>query len=116
MNQIITRNNEVVVEAQIHLVFVNKDGKPKKIPDFNARIRSNLVANTIHEKINELSRNLSENLFPEVQHNNNQTFMKDKLQEILTIFGLSLTSINLVISILFIITLIKIFNNYEKNK
>ena len=33
-----------------------------------------------------------------------------------SIFGLSLTSINLVISILFIITLIKIFNNYEKNK
>ena len=30
MNQIITRNNEVIVEAQIHLVFVNKDGKPKK--------------------------------------------------------------------------------------
>ncbi len=33
MNQIITKNNEVIVEAQIHLVFVNKDGKPKKIPE-----------------------------------------------------------------------------------
>jgi len=33
MNQIITRNNEVIVEAQIHLVFVDKDGKPKKIPE-----------------------------------------------------------------------------------
>ena len=33
MNQIITINNEVIVEAQIHLVFVNKDGKPKKIPE-----------------------------------------------------------------------------------
>ena len=33
MNQIITRNNEVIVEAQIHLVFVNKVGKPKKIPE-----------------------------------------------------------------------------------
>ena len=33
MNQIITRNNEVIIEAQIHLVFVNKDGKPKKIPE-----------------------------------------------------------------------------------
>ena len=33
MNQIITRNNEVIVEAQIHLVFINKDGKPKKIPE-----------------------------------------------------------------------------------
>ena len=33
MSQIITRNNELIVEAQIHLVFVNKDGKPIKIPD-----------------------------------------------------------------------------------
>ena len=33
MNQIITRNNELIIEAQIHLVFVNKDGKPKKIPE-----------------------------------------------------------------------------------
>ena len=32
------------------------------------------------------------------------------------IFGLSLTSINIVISLLFIITLLKIFTNYEKNK
>ena len=32
------------------------------------------------------------------------------------IFGLSLTSINIVISILFIITLLKIFKKYEKNK
>jgi len=32
------------------------------------------------------------------------------------IFGLSLTSINVVISILFIITLLKILNKYEKNK
>ena len=33
MNQIITKNNELIVEAQIHLVFVNKDGKPIKLPD-----------------------------------------------------------------------------------
>ena len=33
MNQMITKNNELIVEAQIHLVFVNKDGKPIKIPD-----------------------------------------------------------------------------------
>ena len=33
MNQIITKNKEVIVEAQVHLVFVNKDGKPKKIPE-----------------------------------------------------------------------------------
>ena len=32
------------------------------------------------------------------------------------IFGLSLTSINIVISLLFIITLTKIFKKYEKNK
>ena len=33
MSQIISKNNELIVEAQIHLVFVNKDGKPIKIPD-----------------------------------------------------------------------------------
>ena len=32
------------------------------------------------------------------------------------IFGLSLTSINIIISILIIITLLKIFTNYEKNR
>tara|TARA_B100000676_G_scaffold295337_1_gene334423 strand:- start:410 stop:832 length:423 start_codon:yes stop_codon:yes gene_type:complete len=33
MNQIITKNKEVIVEAQVHLVFIDKDGKPTKIPD-----------------------------------------------------------------------------------
>ena len=33
MNQIICRDKEVVVEAQVHLVFVNIKGKPVKIPD-----------------------------------------------------------------------------------
>ena len=33
MNQIITKEKETVVEAQVHLVFINKDGKPTKIPD-----------------------------------------------------------------------------------
>ena len=33
MNQIITRDNDVIVEAQVHLVFVNTNGKPIKIPD-----------------------------------------------------------------------------------
>ena len=33
MNQIITRENDVVIKAQVHLVFINKDGKPVKIPD-----------------------------------------------------------------------------------
>ena len=33
MNQIITKEEEIIVEAQVHLVFVNKEGKPVKIPD-----------------------------------------------------------------------------------
>ena len=33
MNQIITREKDVIVEAQVHLVFINKEGKPVKIPD-----------------------------------------------------------------------------------
>ena len=33
MNQIITRDNDTIVEAQVHLVFINKDGKPVKIPN-----------------------------------------------------------------------------------
>ena len=33
MNQIITKDNDIIVEAQVHLVFVNEDGKPVKIPD-----------------------------------------------------------------------------------
>ena len=33
MNQIITKADEIIVEAQVHLVFVNIDGKPVKIPD-----------------------------------------------------------------------------------
>ena len=38
MNQIISRENDqkfddLIVEAQVHLVFVDKNGKPRKIPD-----------------------------------------------------------------------------------
>ena len=33
MNQIITKADDIIVEAQVHLVFVNTDGKPVKIPD-----------------------------------------------------------------------------------
>ena len=33
MNQIITKEDDTIVEAQVHLVFVDKKGKPKKIPD-----------------------------------------------------------------------------------
>ena len=33
MNQIITRDNDTIVEAQVHLVFVDQKGKPVKIPD-----------------------------------------------------------------------------------
>ena len=33
MNQIISKGDETIVEAQVHLVFVNSEGKPVKIPD-----------------------------------------------------------------------------------
>ena len=33
MNQEITRNEDVIVDAKVHLVFVNKDVKPTKIPE-----------------------------------------------------------------------------------
>ena len=33
MNQIITKDEEIIVEAQVHLVFVDDKGKPVKIPD-----------------------------------------------------------------------------------
>ena len=33
MNQIITKDEEIIVEAQVHLVFVNEEGRPVKIPD-----------------------------------------------------------------------------------
>ena len=33
MTQFITREKDVIVEAKVHLVFVNNLGKPIKIPD-----------------------------------------------------------------------------------
>ena len=33
MNQIISKKDDVIVEAQVHLVFVDMEGKPIKIPD-----------------------------------------------------------------------------------
>ena len=33
MNQFISRGEDIIVEAKVHLVFVNKEGKPIKIPD-----------------------------------------------------------------------------------
>tara|TARA_B100001121_G_scaffold233445_1_gene206920 strand:- start:277 stop:699 length:423 start_codon:yes stop_codon:yes gene_type:complete len=33
MNQIITKDDDTIVEAQVHLVFVDKKGKPIKIPN-----------------------------------------------------------------------------------
>ena len=33
MNQIITKGDDLIVEAQVHLVFINTEGKPVKIPD-----------------------------------------------------------------------------------
>ena len=32
MNQFIKRGEDLIVEAKVHLVFVNKEGKPTKIP------------------------------------------------------------------------------------
>ena len=32
MNQIITKNENIIVEAKIHLVFINEKGKPVKVP------------------------------------------------------------------------------------
>jgi len=33
MNQFITRGEELIAEAKMHLVFVNKEGKPIRIPE-----------------------------------------------------------------------------------
>ena len=33
MNQFITRNETPIIDAQVHLVFVNEKGKPVKVPD-----------------------------------------------------------------------------------
>ena len=33
MSQFISRGEDLIAEAKVHLVFVNKDGKPVKIPD-----------------------------------------------------------------------------------
>ena len=33
MNQYITKNEISIVEAQVHLVFINEKGKPVKVPD-----------------------------------------------------------------------------------
>ena len=33
MNQFITKEDETIVEAQVHLVFINQKGKPNKIPE-----------------------------------------------------------------------------------
>ena len=33
MNQIVSRGDDIIAEAQVHLVFVNQKGKPLKIPD-----------------------------------------------------------------------------------
>jgi|TARA_B110000444_G_scaffold26194_1_gene21621 acyl-CoA thioester hydrolase len=33
MNQFISRGEDIIVEAKVHLVFVNNEGKPMKIPE-----------------------------------------------------------------------------------
>ena len=35
MNQIITKDEDIIAESQIHLVFVNEQGKPIKVPEVN---------------------------------------------------------------------------------
>ena len=33
MNQLITKEDNLIVDAQVHLVFINEKGKPVKVPD-----------------------------------------------------------------------------------
>jgi len=33
MDQVVSRNNEIIVTAKVHLVFVNEKNKPVKIPE-----------------------------------------------------------------------------------
>ena len=33
MNQVITKEEDTIVEAQVHLVVINQDGKPVKMPE-----------------------------------------------------------------------------------
>ena len=33
MNQIISKEKDIIAESQVHLVFINKEGKPVKIPE-----------------------------------------------------------------------------------
>ena len=33
MSQFISRGDDLIVEAKVHLVFINKDGKPIKVPE-----------------------------------------------------------------------------------
>ena len=40
MNQFISRGEDVIVEAKVHLVFVNNKGKPMRIPDLYFRTLS----------------------------------------------------------------------------
>ena len=32
MNQIITKDKDIIIESRIHLVFINEKGKPVKVP------------------------------------------------------------------------------------
>ena len=33
MNQIITKDDNIIINSQVHLVFVNEKGKPIKVPE-----------------------------------------------------------------------------------
>src|SRR6056300_98235 len=48
MNQIITREDDVIVEAQVHLVFIDENGKPVKIPELIFEDRKSTRLNSSH--------------------------------------------------------------------
>ena len=67
MKQLIMHDKELITEAEIHLVFVNSEGKPEKIPDEIIERRNRWIDNLqkdlyVDEAINILSDLSSFNL------------------------------------------------------
>ena len=44
MSQFISRDDELIVEAKVHLVFVDKNGKPIKVPEYFLKILNLIFA------------------------------------------------------------------------
>ena len=44
MSQFISRDDELIVEAKVHLVFVDKNGKPVKVPELFLKILNLIFA------------------------------------------------------------------------